>query len=302
MPRRGIRWWGRGSSTTEQTQSENPILDEYLAKQRAREDKRKKASPAPSPMSTGDLSADSIFADEHDTGKAAQPAEVPEPTGPRPRDKAAMAAALDPDPRSRRRWERKMVIREIRKRGRLSKAQVIKRTERESLTKSPFIHTSIKKLGPLARQIAGKPIEEAITQMRFSKKKAAIDVKQILEHARNEAIVRRGMGLGKAQGEFHEPLLIRNKEGKKMIVTDKSRIYVDQAWVGRGSYTKEPSFRARGRVDILRSPQTSISVLLKEEKTRIREHEERKKKRDNRKLWVQLPDRPIQQQTQWYKW
>ncbi|KAI4128070.1 MAG: hypothetical protein LQ347_004328, partial [Umbilicaria vellea] len=103
------------------------------------------------------------------------------------RDPAVMAAALDPNPRARRRWERKMTIRSIRSRGRLTKTVQILRTERSHLAKSHFLKTSVKKLGPLARQIAGKPIDDAIIQMRFSPKKAAREVKKHLEYARNEA-------------------------------------------------------------------------------------------------------------------
>lgn len=184
-----------------------------------------------------------------------------------------MAAALDPVPRSRKRWQRKMLIRDIRKRFRLSKTQQIKRTEREHLAKSHWLNTSVKKLFPLARQIAGKPIEEAIVQMRFSKKKAAVDVKKHLEYARDEAIVRRGMGLGAVEvakedsaGETSEletskktpkGQIVVDKSGKRRWVTDKTNIYVDQAWVGRGSFTKSPSPRAKGRMDILMHPTTS---------------------------------------------
>lgn len=146
------------------------------------------------------------------------------------------------------------------------------RTERVSLAKSPFIKTSIKKLYPLARQIAGKPIEEAIVQMRFSKKKAAVDVKKHLEYARDEAIVKRGMGLGvvkavaaegETQGEakdgstMPQGTVVIDKNGKRRWVNDKTNMYVDQAWVGRGTYRNSPLFRARGRVDTLRHPQTS---------------------------------------------
>jgi len=146
------------------------------------------------------------------------------------------------------------------------------RTEPVSLAKSPFIKTSIKKLYPMARQIAGKPIEEAIVQMRFSKKKAAVDVKKHLEYARDEAMVKRGMGLGvvkavdvegQIKGEAKEGstmpqgTVVVDKDGKRRWVTDKTNIYVDQAWVGRGTYRDSPLFRARGRVDRLRHPQTS---------------------------------------------
>jgi hypothetical protein len=42
--------------------------------------------------------------------------------------------------------------------------------------------------------------------------------------------------------------------------------------------------------------------VLKEEKTRIREHKEREEKKANKKPWVHLPDRPIYRQSQYYSW
>jgi len=169
-----------------------------------------------------------------------------------------MAAALDPTPAARKRWERKMVIKQVRSRGRLSKAQIIKRTERELLAKSQDFKTSIKKLNPLARQIKGKTIEEAIVQMRFSKKKAARDVLEHLEHARDEAIVKRGMGLGKVNGQaMDQEVKIVTKDKKRVKVNDPTRIYVDQAWVGSGLYTSSPDHRARGQIFMMKNPTTS---------------------------------------------
>ena len=45
-----------------------------------------------------------------------------------------------------------------------------------------------------------------------------------------------------------------------------------------------------------------ISVLLKEEATRIREAEEREQKRLRKKVWVPLPDRPVTAQRQYPLW
>lgn len=184
-----------------------------------------------------------------------------------------MAAALDPTPHIRKRWQRKMLIRDIRGRFRMNKTVKILRTERFSVSKSQLLQTSVKKLGPLARQIAGKPIEEAIVQMRFSKKKAAVEVKRHLEYARDEAIVRRGMGLGMVNlqeaGEEEggeekrevqatmKPIVFEDRKGKRRTVTDTTNIYVDQAWVGRGKYGREPEFRAKGKINTLRPPTTS---------------------------------------------
>ncbi|KAL8827360.1 MAG: hypothetical protein Q9191_003232 [Dirinaria sp. TL-2023a] len=226
------------------------------------------------------------------------------------RSRRFLGAALDPLPSNTERWKRKMVIKLARKRFKWNKTEIIKRREREHLARSHFMKTSIKKLFPLARQIAGKPIEEAIVQMRFSKKKAAAEVKKHLEYARDEAIVKRGMGLGEEDAEKREgkaegkakAQVVEDKDGIKRWVRDRTNMFVDQAWVGRGSYTKEPSFRARGRVDILRHPTTSISVLLKEEATRIRLAAEREEKRQNRRVWVPLPDRPVTAQRQYPLW
>jgi ribosomal protein L22 len=126
----------------------------------------------------------------------------------------------------------------------------------------------VKKLGPLARQIAGKPIEEAILQMRFSKKKVAQDLKRHLVYARDEAIVRKGMGLGgvvpegEEAGEPREEMVTVGdyKRGRgKTVQRPKTAIYIDQAWVGRGPYGKEIDYRARGQAYMMRPPTTSES-------------------------------------------
>lgn len=191
-------------------------------------------------------------------------------------DPYKMAAVLDPTPRATARWQRKMVIREIRGRGRMSKMVKLARTERSHLSKSGLIKTSIKKLFPLANQIAGKPLSEAMVQMRFSRKKAAQDVLRHLEYARDQAIVKKGMGLGKVQAqgqaEQHqqqqqgkepeqqeERLLVEDKKGKRRVVTDRTAMYVDEAWVGRGTPRYGMDYRARGRGFRLTLPYTSQS-------------------------------------------
>ena len=211
----------------------------------------------------GDLSKSSIFEDEQLAG--AKPKGVSDSPSGQPtlaRNPDTMAAALDPDPESRRRWERKMVIREVRNRGRLTRPQWLKRQERELLSKSHDFKTSVKKLVPLARQIAGKTVDEALIQMRFSKKKAAIDVKEHLEHAKNEAIVKRGMGLGRVEGKSFIPMQIQTKDGKRVKVEDPTTLYVDQAWVGRGLYGKTPDHRARGQIYLMKNPTTSKTFHL----------------------------------------
>jgi ribosomal protein L22 len=280
-------------------------------------------------LAPGDIAASSIFEDERriqqqkDQDLAADGVEEEGVTkvGGIRRDPNIMARVLDPNPAAREKWERKMVVRTIRKGGRLNKELFLKRTEREHLSKSHNMKTSVKKLGMVARQIAGKTLNDAIVQMRFSKKKVAMEVLSQLEAARDEAVVMRGMGLGLVgtpgktseaddvevapRKEDGKALEIQLKDGKRHKVSDLSDIYIDQAWVGRGPYGKLPDFRARGRVFIMRTPWTSLSVVLKEEATRVREFEEReakRKKQVTQNVWKHLPDRPIQIQRQWDSW
>ena len=329
------------------------MLEEYLRNnpdaQNLQQQAQQQQQQRPAP---GDLAASSIFEDDRRVQEQAERDAASEqdakgdgkPTiGGIARDPQNMARALDPDPNARERWERKKVIQMVKRGGRLSKTQHIKRTEREHLVRSHNMKTSVKKLGMLARQIAGKTVDDAIVQMRFSKKKVAQDLLKQLEFARDEAVVVRGMGLGNVPpaeeaskandtsaakqslatppaakirptapktvdvetNQPTQPLEIQLKDGKRHVVTDKSKIYIDQAWVGRGPYGQLPDYRARGQIYLMRTPFTSISVLLKEEATRVREYEAREEKRRRQRLgkvWVPLPDRPIQTQRQWYSW
>lgn len=136
----------------------------------------------------------------------------------------------DPE-RNKWTWPKRADTREHRRRGRLTKRERIMQIEKAHTAKSHFFKTSLKKLGPLARQIAGKNIEEAIVQMRFSVKKAARDVLGHLNQAKNEAILKRSM--------------------------DPKVTYIEQAWVGRGEYQTRMNHRAKGRIDQLKLPYTS---------------------------------------------
>lgn len=110
-----------------------------------------------------------------------------------------------------------------------------------------------------------------MVQMRFSKKKAAQDVLRHLEFARDQAVVVRGMGLGRVRAEQEgeekgdreeESVVVEDKKGKKRVVGDRSAMYVDEAWVGRGAYESGSDHRARGQIHRLRLPYTSDSPVL----------------------------------------
>ncbi|PNS18103.1 54S ribosomal protein L22, mitochondrial [Sphaceloma murrayae] len=306
-----LSFFGRSKTKESSTQNaRNPFLAELLSR------KNPKQRP---PIEKGDLSADSPFSTNDDVRPPDALEDNPDDIEPKNevfiqgqrRNLAEMRVVLDPAPRSRELWQRNKVIQSIRKRERLTHDQFLKRTERELTERSHNFKTSVKKLGMLARQIQGKTVDEAILQMRFSKKKMAKEVKKHLEFARDKAIVSRGMGLQSIGGLENEepvkdrPVDIETKDGKRYTVEDRSKIYVDQAWVGRGPFGKEPDYRARGRIYTMRPPWTHLSVKLKEESTRVREWQEKEEKRRKQRLdkvWVPLPDRAIYGQNQYYTW
>lgn len=280
-----------------------------------------------SPFLAGDMKQSNVNEDEVQEGREGQEATQEALEDGEERAKASrnknilgtsllqsdLQRAIDPDPRSRVRWERKKVIQHVARMldpaGAETRDEKLARTERTLLHKSMPIPTSTKKLVHLARQIAGKSLEEALVQMQFSKKKMAKEVKWYLEEARDIAVVERGMGLGPAQkalaGSTAEgtPIRIQTKDGKQLTITDPTRIYIDQAWVGKGEWrAAETEYRARGRRNVRWSPSTFLSVVLKEEKTRIRQHDERLAKEAKKAPWVHLPNRPVTSQRPYYSW
>ncbi|KAK3197522.1 hypothetical protein GRF29_216g477116 [Pseudopithomyces chartarum] len=322
----------------------NPLLDEYLSKQGGANPKTERPSPE-----NGNLSKRSIFRKEYEIPgyqmgmdraevKALKRAsETHEEQLVTQRENDTFAYTLDPVPAARRSFERKLVIKSLQKGGRVGKTLRIKRTEREMTYKSQNFPTSVKKLMRLMHQIQGKTVEEALIQMRFSKKRIARDIVKGLQLARDEAIAARGMGLGAgldaAQVKKESKLIkeglmdpserstvyladgtrrrevkgakgtvIELKNGSKKTVVDPTEMYIDQAWATKGPVSKSVEFRARGRTNALLHRSSKFNVLLKEEKTRMRISEEIQKKRENKPLWLPLPDRPVTAQRQYCLW
>lgn len=201
----------------------------------------------------------SIFEDELDTPQSRSRGDGEPGMAQSEKTKENMAIVTDPDPRARVRWQRRKVIQMVRNRGVITREERIKMSEREHLHKSKFLPTSTKKLVMLSRQIAGKSVDDAITQMQWSKKKMAAEVKYYLEEARDLAIAQRGMGLGHNNGEiFEKPRKIQTKDGRWIEIIDPTRMYVAQSWVGRGPWRgRTIDYKARGRTGIMKHPSTS---------------------------------------------
>ncbi|CAB4385342.1 unnamed protein product [Rhizophagus irregularis] len=142
---------------------------------------------------------------------------------------------------------------------------------------------SPRKLRFLANQIAGKPINEAITQMEFSPKKASKKIMNSLITARDHAWRYKAM--------------------------ESDKCYIEQAWVGKGGYRKKPNFGARGRFSLLQIKNAHMKYIVKE-KEPIEEVEGIGKKRklkgfnyEKKKVWTPLiENKPIYNPTRFYNW
>ena len=281
---------------------ENPILDDYLRNQQKKKKAAKSTTTQTRPVArAGELSTapSSLFLPERtlpgfrenmspgEKERLKAEADQKDLELKKKEDRELIAMNTDPDAEARRELERQLVISGIERRGRMTKAEKIKRTERESLYRSKFLPTSTKKMQKVINQIAGKTVSEALVQLRFSPKKIARDVIKGLEIAQNEAIISRGMGLENGQtalarwqtqrdmtdtgkqrdiwdyrthdgagprkeiNKSQKNTMIELKDGSKKLIRDPSELYIDQAWVGRGESWNSPEFRARGQINTL---------------------------------------------------
>jgi ribosomal protein L22 len=138
------------------------------------------------------------------------------------------------------------------------------------------LKTSVKKLGNLTRQVAHKDIDFAITQMRFSPKRAARMIMRGLEHAKEEAMKLQDM-----------------KQGQ---------IIVDQAWVGRNTYKKQLWPRARGRMNIRMRPYTHFTVMLRSAETVNKRIEKVKQRKLESMVRRPKEEKPIYNARPYYTW
>lgn len=130
---------------------------------------------------------------------------------------------------------------------------------------------SHRKLNMLGRQISGKPIDSAILQMMFSEKRASKRIKSMLVVAKDHAAAK---GL----------------EEKKLVVCTSAlfipaqcrftNLSAAQAWVSKGpNVRKVIDMKGRGRWGVREHPDSRLSVILKEGKTRAQLKEEEKRRK-----------------------
>lgn len=110
--------------------------------------------------------------------------------------------------------------------------------ENEACAVTRNLRISPQKLNLLAASIRGKPVETALADLTFSRKRIATDVKKTLESA------------------------VANAENNHDL--DVDQLVVKEAYVGKGLVMKRWRPRARGRIGRIMKPFSRLTVVVRE--------------------------------------
>ncbi len=110
--------------------------------------------------------------------------------------------------------------------------------ENEAYAVSRMLRTSGQKLNLVAGLIRNLPVEKALTQLTFSKKRIADDVKKTLQSA------------------------IANAENNHNLDVDE--LIVAEAYVGKNLTMKRGRPRARGRYGKILKPYSQLTILVRQ--------------------------------------
>ncbi len=110
--------------------------------------------------------------------------------------------------------------------------------DNEAMAKLRMLRTSPQKLNLVAAMIRGKKVEKALSDLTFSKKRIAGDVKKCLQSA------------------------IANAENNHGL--DVDNLIVAEAWVGKNLVMKRGKPRARGRFGRINKPFSELTIKVRQ--------------------------------------
>lgn len=110
--------------------------------------------------------------------------------------------------------------------------------DNEAMAKVRMLRTSQQKLNLVAQMIRGKKVDKALSDLTFSKKRIASDVKKCLQSA------------------------IANAENNHNLDVDE--LIVAEAWVGKNLTMKRGRPRARGRFGKILKPFSELTILVRQ--------------------------------------
>ncbi|AVW92211.1 MULTISPECIES: 50S ribosomal protein L22 [Roseobacteraceae] len=110
--------------------------------------------------------------------------------------------------------------------------------DNEAMAKTKMLRVSPQKLNLVAQMIRGKKVDKALTDLTFSNKRIAADVKKCLQSA------------------------IANAENNHNLDVDE--LIVAEAWVGKNLTMKRGRPRARGRFGKIMKPFAEITIKVRQ--------------------------------------
>ena len=110
--------------------------------------------------------------------------------------------------------------------------------ENEAMAVSRMLRTSPQKLNLVAQMIRNKPVEKALSDLTFSKKRVSDDVKKTLQSA------------------------IANAENNHGLDVDE--LIVAEAFVGKNMVLKRGRPRARGRFGKIMKPFSQVTIKVRQ--------------------------------------
>ena len=110
--------------------------------------------------------------------------------------------------------------------------------DNEAMAKTRMLRVSPQKLNLVAQMIRGKKVDKALTDLTFSNKRIAADVKKCLQSA------------------------IANAENNHNLDVDD--LIVAEAWVGKNLTMKRGRPRARGRFGKILKPFAEITIKVRQ--------------------------------------
>ena len=118
------------------------------------------------------------------------------------------------------------------------KSAVGKLADNEAMAFGKMIRTSPQKINLVAQTIRGKSCEAALSDLTFSTRRIAVEVKKVLQTA------------------------IANAENNQQL--DIDRLFVAEASCGRAFVMKRWSPRARGRTGRIFKPFSNLTIIVRE--------------------------------------
>ena len=110
--------------------------------------------------------------------------------------------------------------------------------DNEAMAKTKMLRVSPQKLNLVAQMIRGKKVDKALTDLTFSNRRIAADVKKCLQSA------------------------IANAENNHNLDVDE--LIVAEAWVGKNLTMKRGRPRARGRFGKIMKPFAEITIKVRQ--------------------------------------